>query len=727
MTGKDYLNTITEKPFATPAEQFEAWANFTDLLCRLLSGELSGNYPSLKKRVGYTFSGNEAVEILQEPEDDFENTVYSRELSEAFYRLIGKGLDADKNPVYPLSKVLNADLSNLERLGVIVAFTSLKNRKYENVFSYISDDKTGAEGCPTVGLINDMARFFVPEDELLEERAFSFLPGSFSVRFIFKEQDDLYKKDGMARSLVLKDSVKSYLDIGFPILCELSPYAYIMPEIEDVKKEKICLKETYEDIKKVLLNSRVTELSGGEGYGKRYLLSCAAAEYEKTVIVLDMKLFSEVEGEERFNTCIDELIFMSATCDCIPYLWCRGNVAAFSKRLRETFKRLYDEVPNICLGTEKHIPEDILGGYSDAVFRISVPETTSHDQEVLWLEAARQNGLTFPKDYNLNVLVSKFVMNPGRIFEVVNNTAAVIGKSKKKVEIGEGVLEDQIRRSCAVQFGENATRLTSFFTWGDLMISKESEELLRMAADRVRFRATVNEDFGFSRKLPYGRGVSIVLYGPPGTGKTMAAQVLANELGLDIYRIDLSQVSSKYIGETEKNLGAVFDAAKNSNAILFFDEADSLFSKRTSVSSSNDKYANAETSYLLQKIEEYTGVSVLATNNMQNFDAAFKRRMTFMISLKNPEEETRIRLWEAVFPEDTPIDDEIDFRILARVCEFTGSAIKSAAVTAAYRAASKGRAIKWDDLFFAIDIEGGKTGTLGLSNKLREAVITGID
>ena len=252
-----------------------------------------------------------------------------------------------------------------------------------------------------------------------------------------------------------------------------------------------------------------------------------------------------------------------------------------------------------------------------------------------------------------------------------------------------------------------------------------AEKLLRKVCDRVLYRKTVNDDFGFGKKLPYGRGISVVLYGPPGTGKTMAAQVLAKELGLDIYRIDLSQISSKYIGETEKNLGAVFDAAKNSNAILFFDEADSLFSKRTEVSSSHDKYANAETSYLLQKIEEYPGISILATNNMQNFDAAFKRRITYMIPIEEPSEETRLALWTNAFPQGTPLSKEIDLRLLAQALTLTGSNIKSISVEVAYRAAAENREIDYQDLVEAVDAECMKTGRMGVGTELQQAIIRG--
>src|SRR4029079_1743987 len=159
---------------------------------------------------------------------------------------------------------------------------------------------------------------------------------------------------------------------------------------------------------------------------------------------------------------------------------------------------------------------------------------------------------------------------------------------------------------------------------------------------------------GFAAKLPYGRGVSAIMAGPPGTGKTMVAQLLAQELGYDLYPIDLSQVVNKYIGETEKNLAKIFDEAETSHAVLFFDEADSLFAKRTEVRSSNDRYANLEVNYLLQRMETYDGVTLLATNLEQGIDDAFKRRVRFSIMFEVPGFEERRRLWRSMFPAETP-------------------------------------------------------------------------
>ncbi len=721
-----YYPVLDDEPFTSSKAQKDAWLNFVDLLASILHGELKNVLPTVYSRVGCRLDEVTPDNLVLPPGiRELDDVSLSNEMFELFEILFNKGFSKEKEPLFPLSRVLDQDLSNIEIFALVVAVAAASSRKYESVFSALSGEKDGEGVYPTVGLVSDLARYFLSEREDLSPLI---SPDSYLNRCVFKTETMLEKKENMAKTFMLSRTVKSFIDSGKPSLSALIPYATIADIIEDVSSEKICLKNTFNELNEVIVSSKVIELVGSEGSGRRYLLQMAASGINKRIITVDLNLLSGITQDGLFEECMGELIFLCTACDCIPYLLCHGDPEIYSSTLRETFFSLYEVIPTLCIGSEKPVPDEIVGGLSDAIFIINVPETTSHDQMLLWQVAAKEKGIDFPKDYKLNVLVSKYVMSPGRIFEVMTNVSAIMGdkKGKKKI-IDEKILEEQIRRSCSVQFGENATRLASPFTWEDLMISPESEGLLRMAADRVRFRATVNEDYGFAKKLPYGRGVAIVFYGPPGTGKTMAAQVLANELGLDIYRIDLSQVSSKYIGETEKNLGVVFDAAKNSNAILFFDEADSLFSKRTEISSSNDKYANAETSYLLQKIEEYSGVSVLATNNMQNFDAAFKRRMTFLIPIEAPNEETRIRLWESVFPEDVPISPQVDMRILARVAELTGSSIKSAAVSASYLAAAAGRPVNWEDIIRAVDLEGTKTGTLSLGNVLREAILTGID
>ena len=251
------------------------------------------------------------------------------------------------------------------------------------------------------------------------------------------------------------------------------------------------------------------------------------------------------------------------------------------------------------------------------------------------------------------------------------------------------------------RLGAMAQRIPTGFSWSDLVLPPDTLEALREVVTFARYKAFLLEDWGFSAKLPYGRGVSAILAGPPGTGKTMVAQLLAKEIGFDLYRIDLSQVVNKYIGETEKNLARIFDEAEHSHAVLFFDEADSLFAKRTSVQSSNDRYANLEVNYLLQRMETFDGVTLLATNLEQGLDEAFKRRVRFSIQFELPGQVERRALWKSMFPPKVPLASNIDWDIVARQFEMSGGYIKKAALRAALMAAQTERPITTEDLLAA--------------------------
>jgi SpoVK/Ycf46/Vps4 family AAA+-type ATPase len=204
--------------------------------------------------------------------------------------------------------------------------------------------------------------------------------------------------------------------------------------------------------------------------------------------------------------------------------------------------------------------------------------------------------------------------------------------------------------------------------------------------------------------------LNVLFAGPSGTGKTMAAEIMANELGLDLYKIDLSTVVSKYIGETEKNLARIFEEAETSNAILFFDEADALFGKRSEVRDSHDRYANIEISYLLQRMEEYDGMAILATNLHKNMDDAFVRRMHFTVEFPFPDARHRRLIWEKVWPTDTPRSAELDLDFMARQFELTGGNIRNIAVAAAFLAASDGQVVTMSQLVGATHREYQKMG-----------------
>jgi SpoVK/Ycf46/Vps4 family AAA+-type ATPase len=212
------------------------------------------------------------------------------------------------------------------------------------------------------------------------------------------------------------------------------------------------------------------------------------------------------------------------------------------------------------------------------------------------------------------------------------------------------------------------------------------------------------------RKLSMGKGINVLFSGPPGTGKTMAAEVIAHALELDLYKIDLSQIVSKYIGETEKNLDRIFTAAHCANAILFFDEADALFGKRSEVKDAHDRHANIEVGYLLQKMEEYEGMAILATNFRQNMDEAFARRMQAIIEFPFPDEASRHRLWQSFFPPETPLAEDVDLHALSQNIRLAGGNIKNIVLTAAFYAASAGQSIQMEHLLKATEREHQKLG-----------------
>jgi SpoVK/Ycf46/Vps4 family AAA+-type ATPase len=251
-----------------------------------------------------------------------------------------------------------------------------------------------------------------------------------------------------------------------------------------------------------------------------------------------------------------------------------------------------------------------------------------------------------------------------------------------------------------------AQKLDPIATWDDIVLPEGEIRLLHQISDQLSFRAKVYDDWGFRSMMNRGLGISVLFVGDSGTGKTMAAEVLANELKLDLYRIDLSAVMSKYIGETEKNLRRLFDAMEGSGAILFFDEADALFGKRSEVKDSHDRYANIEINYLLQSIEAYRGLAILATNMKSALDQAFMRRLRFTVEFRFPGMAERKLIWMRSFPPETPTID-LDYDRLARL-NITGGSIRNIALNAAFLAAAEGRPVSMPHCLEAARIEFGK-------------------
>jgi SpoVK/Ycf46/Vps4 family AAA+-type ATPase len=250
--------------------------------------------------------------------------------------------------------------------------------------------------------------------------------------------------------------------------------------------------------------------------------------------------------------------------------------------------------------------------------------------------------------------------------------------------------------------GRLATRVRCAHTWQDVVLPAATLHQVKEVASAVRFRHRVYSVWGFDRRLVSGRGLAILFSGAAGTGKTMTAGIIARDLGLDLYKIDLSGIVSKFIGETEKNLDRIFRAAHSGNAILFFDEADALFGKRSEVKDAHDRYANIEVAYLLQKLEDHDGVVILATNLSKNMDEAFSRRMHYVVEFPLPNARSREQLWRGMFPPEAPLADDIDFPFLADQFPLPGGDIRNVVLAAAFMAAGDGTAIHMRHLIPAL-------------------------
>ena len=275
-------------------------------------------------------------------------------------------------------------------------------------------------------------------------------------------------------------------------------------------------------------------------------------------------------------------------------------------------------------------------------------------------------------------------------------------------------LDEGARRASHAGLHELASRLDAVAGWEDLILPAHQLDVLRSICAYLRHRDRVLAEWGYDRTIARNQGLKALFAGSSGTGKTLAGRVLARELGLDLFRIDLATVVSKYVGETEKNLARVFAAAEGSNAILFFDEADALLGKRSDVADAHDRYANIEVAYLLQRMETYPGAVVLATNLRQNIDEAFVRRLDFIVDFPFPEEDDRARLWRMLVPARAPLDDDVDLGFLAARFKLSGGAIRNCSVSAAFMAAEEGTRIGMDHLVRAVALEYGKLGRLTL-------------
>jgi SpoVK/Ycf46/Vps4 family AAA+-type ATPase len=334
---------------------------------------------------------------------------------------------------------------------------------------------------------------------------------------------------------------------------------------------------------------------------------------------------------------------------------------------------------------------------------VAMPRTELADRERAWSAALAPHGLADAPE-----LAARYVIGPGAIADVVVEATRYAAAASTPVDTP--ALEAAVGRRLSLRLGTYGTVVHRKARFSELVLPEDVIDTLHDMIAMVRERAQILERWGYQRHLGISRGVSGLYSGEPGTGKTMAASVVASALGLELVRIDLSAVVSKYVGETEKNLAKIFDEAQDAHAMLLFDEADSLFGKRTELKTAQDRFANLEVNYILQRMETFDGVSVLTTNAESSIDPALQRRLNFRIRFPEPEVEERERLWRMLLPPSTKLHGGVDFHALAEKFDMTGGYIKNAVVRAAVIAARAGRDMIAEDLWAGAHHEYAEMG-----------------
>ena len=595
-------------------------------------------------------------------------------------------------------------LTEFEERCLVVCLAPELDRKYEKLYGYVQDDVTRRR--PSVDLVFSLLCSGAAE-RLSARICFDSISPLLRFRLLqFGDGAGESQPPFLSRPLKLDDRALEFLlgicrtdgrlDRVSRIVSPRAGHAHI-PRLQESRTRAVELIKSEPRERNIIFH-----LAGPDGAGRETLAKAICHDLDLPLISADlsMMLTQAATFEELIWLAGREAVLQPAA------LLLRGLDAllADAESSRNHMAVLCDAVTTFSrltflLGSHPWKPEAEFGQSTTVRLEVLVPEPEARKD--LWqsmLPAQDGPACAADVDEALHDVAIRFKFTPGQIKEAVRAAQNLALWRSPEAEITVGDLYAACRDQSRMKLGELARKVEPKHRWEDIVLPPDQLAQLHEVCNQVKHHHTVYGEWGFGRKLSLGRGVTALFSGPPGTGKTMAAEVITNELQLDLYKIDLSQIVSKYIGETEKNLDKVFEAAEASNAILFFDEADALFGKRSEVKDAHDRYANIEIGYLLQKMEEYEGIAILATNLRQNMDEAFVRRLGVIVEFPFPDEEYRRRIWEVIFPREAPVGDDVDFGELARAVKLAGGNIKNIAVAAAFFAARDGGVIRMEHL-----------------------------
>ncbi len=610
-------------------------------------------------------------------------------------------------------------LSAFETDAVLICLAPELRRRYDRVYAYLQDDITRKR--PSVDLVLEL--LCESEAERWTARALLTEGAPLLQAGILQTVDDPHSpsgSSGLAQFLRLDPRILEYLlghgtlDARLARVAELDAAATPLDELPlDPAVGARLLAFAHREFagESSPRQASVLHLHGPRGVGKRALAAAVAASLDAPLLRLDARRLTGLDGESAASL---RLAARESLLLRIPLYVDRADAfLAEDDRAAGLRHALEDAVAAfgwlVILGGERPWPHhDAFAGtlfHSEALPLPDVPVRAA-----AWTRALAASLPDAPADAAAS-LAERFRLTPGQIHDAVSAVA-----QRRAIEDGGAVTFERLAAAARAQTQDRldalASRIRPRYGWDDLVLPDDDLAQLREMCGQVRDQFRVYQEWGFGRKLAHGRGLSALFSGPPGTGKTMAAEVVAAELRLDLYKIDLARVVSKYIGETEKNLARVFDEAEDSNAILFFDEADALFGKRTEVSDAHDRYANIEISYLLQRMEEYEGVVILASNLRENMDDAFLRRIRFIVEFPFPDAASRLRIWRTHFPPEAPVSEAVDAEALAERVQVAGGSIRNIVLNAAFFAAADGGVIGTEHILQGVRREFGKIGKL---------------
>jgi len=609
-------------------------------------------------------------------------------------------------------------LGPFEENCVLICLAPELDRKYEKLYGYLQDDVTRKR--PSMDLILNL--LCSTRQEMITGRSY-FSPQAllFMSRIIgVIEEPQNPQPPLLSRPLKLDDRIVDFLLGTGSIDRRIEPFTRLVysregpfetaPATETVN-ELVSLARTHIVNSSGTPDKPVFYFHGPYGAGRQSMARHICREFEVPLLVCDIEEI--IDRQLPFDETI-RLVFREALLQpAAVYLEGFHRLTDGEEKYRFHLKLLARAVEEyswltFLSGEKNWEPAGLFHDNMVLNVEFAVPDYAA--RMGFW-KAVTGGECRLSGEVDFGTLAGRFRFTPGQIndaFIAARNLARL--RQPDTPEITMSDLYKGCRAQCNQKLGTLAQKIAPKYTWADIVLPADIMQQLHEICDQVSYRHRVYGEWGFDRKLSLGKGLNALFSGPSGTGKTMAAEVIASDLQLDLYRIDLSSVVSKYIGETEKNLGRVFQEAESSNAILFFDEADALFGRRSEVKDAHDRYANIEIGYLLQKMEEYEGISILATNLKKNMDDAFLRRLHFLVEFPFPDAAYRCRIWKSIFPGETPLSGDIDFDLIATRFKIAGGNIKNIVVNAAFLAAGNSQVVDMEHIIRAAKQEYRKAG-----------------